>query len=460
MRWPLRNQILLPVLAASVASVVVIGGANAWIAYTAARDGAVARLRGVADVLSRSSFPLTPTVLRQMSDLTGAQFVLTPPDGQPRATSLSEAPAAMPVDALVASPEQITLRRVAEVNGTRYLHAALRMPARAGRPSDEVLHVLFPQADYRRSLWAAVAPPLVVGGLSLAAVVLAVSVIARRIGRTTARLGGEVGRLAEGDYTPLANPPRDDELADLCAAINRTAERLGVYEQQVRGAERAKTLAALGAGLAHEMRNAATGCRMAIDLHAEACGAGADESITVARRQLRLIESQLQRYLKLGADDSEAREERVAPDELVAAALPLVTPAADHAATRFEWTPRAPQVTLVLDREAITQVVINLLQNALEAAAAHAAAGGPAGVVSVESDATDSHWRLRVADSGAGPDADVAAAIFDPFVTSKPEGVGLGLALSQQATRRHGGSLTWRRDADRTCFELSLPLAT
>ncbi|TWT74653.1 Sensor protein FixL [Posidoniimonas polymericola] len=461
MRWPLRNQILLPVLAVSFASVVVIGGANAWLAYAAARDAVVARVQGVADVLATSGFPLTPAVLRQMSGLTGAQLVLTDARGAPRAASLADPPEQLPVDKLVDTANSITLSQTVEVAGEWRLHAAMRMPQRAGRAPGELLHVLIPLAEYRRSLWAAVAPPLIVGALSLAAVAIAVNQIAKRIARTTARLGAEVGRLAEGDHRPLALPPRDDELAELCRAINRTAERLGVYEEEIRGAERAKTLAMLGAGLAHEIRNAATGARMAIDLHAEQCPARNDDAIAVARRQLRLIESQLQRYLRLGVEEGESRRQPTRLDDLVAEALPLVTPSAEHAAACVEWTPGAPEAVVAVDREAITQVVINLLQNALEAAT-QAAVGSPGAapaVVRIATDADHDRWRLCVTDNGAGPSDELAARMFEPFVTSKPEGVGLGLALSQQATRRHRGQLCWRRDADLTRFELTLPLA-
>jgi len=52
----------------------------------------------------------------------------------------------------------------------------------------------------------------------------------------------------------------------------------------------------------------------------------------------------------------------------------------------------------------------------------------------------------------------VALRLFEPFVTGKPEGVGLGLAVARQVAEAHGGAIGWRRDADRTCFEIDLPL--
>jgi nitrogen-specific signal transduction histidine kinase len=66
---------------------------------------------------------------------------------------------------------------------------------------------------------------------------------------------------------------------------------------------------------------------------------------------------------------------------------------------------------------------------------------------------------VEVTDSGPGPSPDVAAKLFEPFVTGKPEGVGLGLAVARQVAEAHGGTITWRRENDRTVFRIVLPLA-
>ena len=73
------------------------------------------------------------------------------------------------------------------------------------------------------------------------------------------------------------------------------------YELDVRRTERMRTLAHLGGGIAHQLRNSATGCALAVDLHAEECPSGAESStLAVAKRQLRLMEEYLQRFLQLG----------------------------------------------------------------------------------------------------------------------------------------------------------------
>jgi nitrogen-specific signal transduction histidine kinase len=65
---------------------------------------------------------------------------------------------------------------------------------------------------------------------------------------------------------------------------------------------------------------------------------------------------------------------------------------------------------------------------------------------------------VEVIDSGSGPPPELAAKLFEPFVTGKPEGIGLGLAVAKQAVDAHGGRIEWARRDGRTVFRVELPL--
>ena len=67
---------------------------------------------------------------------------------------------------------------------------------------------------------------------------------------------------------------------------------------------------------------------------------------------------------------------------------------------------------------------------------------------------------LSVGDTGPGPAAAIRESIRDPFVTGKPEGIGLGLVVVDAVAGMHGGSLDWRRENGMTVFEMRLPEAT
>jgi signal transduction histidine kinase len=95
--------------------------------------------------------------------------------------------------------------------------------------------------------------------------------------------------------------------------------------------------------------------------------------------------------------------------------------------------------------------VFNVIGNAVEAA-------GPGGSVQVQLRvSTDNRIHLEVTDSGPGPPERIAARLFEPFVTGKPEGIGLGLAVAHEVAVQHGGRIAWNRVDGRTCFAIELP---
>ena len=104
-----------------------------------------------------------------------------------------------------------------------------------------------------------------------------------------------------------------------------------------------------------------------------------------------------------------------------------------------------------VDREKMTQVLLNLAKNALEAM------GEAGGVLSLRARDDGMHVVLEVADTGGGipPGVDV----FEPFLTTKREGTGLGLPVARQIVAGHGGELTFRSTpGEGTIFVMRLPL--
>ena len=122
-----------------------------------------------------------------------------------------------------------------------------------------------------RSAEQAVWPPLAIGGGAILLVAAAAYWVAQRVTQPVQQLRTQVQRIAEGDFSPSPVPRRDDEIRDLAAAVNQMAEKLARYEEETRQSERLQTLGTLGGGIAHQIRNAATGCRIALDLHQRDC---------------------------------------------------------------------------------------------------------------------------------------------------------------------------------------------
>ena len=134
----------------------------------------------------------------------------------------------------------------------------------------------------------------------------------------------------------------------------------------------------------------------------------------------------------------------------------LVGPACDHAKIRLIAPCPAGPVRVYGDADALGQLLIDLLLNAIDAAGRRVESGACV-VVELQRD-DEARAILRVKDSGPGPGSAVEHEVFEPFVTDKPDGTGLGLYLARQVAEAHHGTIRWERADEMTCFTVELPL--
>jgi signal transduction histidine kinase len=466
MRWPLRRQILLPMIVILLLTVTIVSALNAWLASARVHRQMQQQVRDIARVVSASNFPLESNVLRQLRGLTGAIYAVVDQAG--RALASSDEAFSRRAENNAGASGDLDARRIAVVENRRYFHVRLPVERGTNAGGQVALHMFLSEAAWREARWQALWPPLAIGAVSLVLVALVVSLLTRRIARPIADLQRQVSRIADGDFRPLPVPATGDEVQSLAIAVNQMAQRLVQYEDQIRSNERLRAVATLGAGVAHQIRNAATGCRLAIDLHrrdrsAAPGGPVTDESIQVAGKQLDQIEASVQRLLALGRP---AATEKSAVDlaAIMNDAISLVRPMASHVKTAIQATVPTQPVKIHGNASALTQLVINLVMNAVEAAAqARLAAAIPdeEAKVAVELSLNeDLHGscRLAVGNVGPGPSPAIQARLFTPFATDKPGGTGLGLAVARQIADDHGGAICWEQRDRMTWFLLTLPI--
>ncbi len=467
MRWPLRNQILLPMVCVMLAALTAVSLLNASMTARRARTRIERELKEAAGTLADADFPLNDNVLVKMRGLSGAEFAVIDRSGSVIASSSRQL--------LFQQLKNLPTRNTTELGepvalGQRtFYHATLDLKHRFASDRPAALHILYPEESYREAWRDAVYPPLVVGAAALALVVILGLGMASRVTHPLGRLQEQAEQIAEGDFRAVHVPARNDEIADLSRSINRMAQMLARYEMEVRQNERLCTLGQVGSGIAHQLRNSVTGCRLAIQLHARACAGRDDETLEVANRQLELMEKYLQRFLCLGQNgDKPYAAVDLVP--IVKSVVSLVGPNADHVNVTLHAELPAERVGVLGDGDALEQLVVNLLVNAIQAAAQDqekldmsGAAAAPipqtAQAVIVSLRCENDRAVLEVSDSGGGPPAMVAANLFDAFVTSKPEGTGLGLWVAQRIAKAHGGEITWQRRDALTCFVVAIPLA-
>lgn len=106
---------------------------------------------------------------------------------------------------------------------------------------------------------------------------------------------------------------------------------------------------------------------------------------------------------------------------------------------------------VLLDKDLMEQVLINLLKNAWEAVDSHS------GEITLQyTKAKDAQAIFSIADNGSGIPEEIAEQIFIPFYTTKAEGSGIGLSLARQIVQQHGGSLSFQTSNEGTTFYIKL----
>jgi len=151
------------------------------------------------------------------------------------------------------------------------------------------------------------------------------------------------------------------------------------------------------------------------------------------------------------------RLETVSAAELIEEGLSPARRRAERAGIRLEVSVETDLPRLQADRIQIGTVLHNLLVNAIDALTGQALPGG--GEILIRAERLDrDRLRFCVQDNGPGVAPDLRERLFDSFVTTKPEGMGLGLAISRTLVEAHGGTL-WLEDSPLTRFCFTLPLS-
>lgn len=299
-----------------------------------------------------------------------------------------------------------------------------------------------PGSEWRSVLVAA----LVVAALIGIAGTLATGV---SLARGVAQVKQGLSRL-EQDFE-FRLPDRSDELGAISSSINRMAAVRRKLETQLRREDRLRALGRLAAGLAHEIRNPLNSIRLTVQLLERRF-----ETNSIRREDLRTVRTEVDRLSALLSDLLELQRSRQPR-----LAIQPVLPTLEHCISVVEHEAQmqnarvclenpAEEVCALFDPHQLTQAVVNLLLNALEASSA-------AGAIRVRAFAKDGLAMVEVQDEGPGLSPEQQEHLFEPFYTTKPAGSGLGLAVSRELMRSQGGDLIYKPERSGACFVIELP---
>ncbi|MGZ0174623.1 MAG: sensor histidine kinase, partial [Planctomycetales bacterium] len=323
MRRPIRIQILLPFSATMVAAVAIIAMTSAWLAVRRTEEQTLLRIQNVVDTLSDSRLTYTDTILSKMSGLSGAEFLALDRDDRPVASTLPDpeviAKAAKAAPVISAESSMTQLPRVDTELGPCF---AARVAA-DGAGQVVTLVVLYPEASWEEARWTATWPPMLVGAGTVVVMAGISAWLAGRISRRINSVRALLEEIADGSFPDASvggdAAERVDEIDDLIASAGSLSAQLRKLQHTIQHTERVRLLAQLAGGLAHQLRNAVTGARMAVQLHQKQCPMnsktaaddevearfGSDDTLSVALHQLTLTEEQIRGLLSLSRQEVE-----------------------------------------------------------------------------------------------------------------------------------------------------------
>ncbi|WP_062017801.1 ATP-binding protein [Aureimonas sp. AU4] len=300
---------------------------------------------------------------------------------------------------------------------------------------------------------------LLVFATGMVLAMLAGIVLSAFVTRRVAQLSAGVGAVAAGDFTQRIAVSGEDELDHLAIAFNAMSEQLQDYRRlqgRLRRKERFATLGEIAAGFAHEVRNPLGIIKTTAELVQRGSSVEAD------RRRLGYVADEVRRIDRLIRDflvfaRPVQRTSLVTSDELMRHTMASCQTAADGQGIALIVENRAESALLRVDLDQIVQAFLNLVINALQAMDSRDAGRIRIDVTRLAEPGSVS---FLFADEGPGIPPELLERIFDPFVTTKEQGTGLGLATVFAIVESHGGWIEARNgERGGAVFEITLPLA-
>ncbi|TWU08167.1 two-component system sensor histidine kinase NtrB [Stieleria varia] len=231
-------------------------------------------------------------------------------------------------------------------------------------------------------------------------------------------------------------------------------------ENQVRRMERFMGLGSVAAGLHHEIKNPLAALSLHIQLLEEQLDDPdardeIEKAMQVIKTEIARVGSVLEGFRDFASIENLQLAEVNLP-ELIQRQLDLIRPKAEQHRVRLRWEcDEQADVALQLDRVRIEQVLLNLMLNAIQAMPS-------GGTLEIRCEPTqlsgEPALAIHVSDSGNGIPESSRPRVFDAYFTTKGDGTGMGLALSDKIVRQHGGSLDFTTSTAGTTFTMILPI--
>ena len=239
-------------------------------------------------------------------------------------------------------------------------------------------------------------------------------------------------------------------------AVGRDVTEEAALAERTRQSEKLAAVGTLAAGLAHEIRNPLNGAHLHVTfLERSLRKSGADaeslDAVRVVGHEIKRLSVLVTEFLDF-ARPKPLERQRVSVRSLFERVAAVAAADAESAHVAVQVDLPTTELVLEVDPAKIEQVLLNLVQNGIEAMAPSGR-----GTATMRARRLPMAAMIEVEDDGPGIPG-TGAPIFDAFYTTKPTGTGLGLAIVHRVVTDHGGTIGYESRPGRTVFRATLPI--
>jgi nitrogen fixation/metabolism regulation signal transduction histidine kinase len=284
-------------------------------------------------------------------------------------------------------------------------------------------------------------------------------IIAHRISNPIQQLTAALSDFAAGDWarridTPHAGDAPRDEVGRAVDAFNRMADQLEESRDRLVHLARMASWQSLARKTAHELKNSLTPIRLTVEemqaRHPGPDHAFVDQAVQIVINEIESLERRVRAFSEF-ASEPPVNPEVLDVNALVSERLTLLRRVHPDTTCDLRLDDRRPRVLASADL--LKGVLTNLLQNAAEAA-------GRGGTVLARTHGDGERVFIDVHDSGPGLSSEASATLFEPTITFKKDGMGLGLSIARKNALLSGGDVAVvQGELGGAAFRVTLPAA-
>jgi nitrogen fixation/metabolism regulation signal transduction histidine kinase len=279
--------------------------------------------------------------------------------------------------------------------------------------------------------------------------------LAHRISRPIRQLTDGLGRLASGDLAARVEERRGDEVGRAIQAFNHMADRLQESTERLVYLRQLASWQTLARKMAHELKNSLTPIRLTVEemlaRYDEADRAFMEQATQIVVDEIEALERRIRAFSRFAAEPP-VRPDKLDVNSLLQERIAFLKTA--HPEISYEFRPSEGDPCVMADPDLVKGILTNLLENAAEAA-------GEGGRVLGATAAGDGRVVIEVHDSGPGLNEQERSSLFQPTISFKKKGMGLGLSIARKSALLSGGDLVLvKGELGGAGFRLLLPVAT